>query len=121
MATTIRSKIDNELTSRVGKWFTVRQIQNKLRINPSTLKPLIMKYAREHVLLRRKVKGTRRSVEFSPAARNAGAFKQVLSKNMPYRNLGHSSSRRSPSQTSSSRRTTSRRTTSRRTTSRSRR
>ena len=101
MATTIRSRIDNELTSRVGKWFTVRQIQNKLRINPSTLKPLIMKYARERVLLRRKVKGTRRSVEFSPAARNASAFKQVLTRNMPYRNLGHSSSRHTSSRRSS--------------------
>lgn len=114
MATTIRSKIDNELTSRVGKWFTVRQIQNKLRINPSTLKPLIMKYAREKVLLRRKVKGTRRSVEFSPAARNAAAFKQVLTRNMPYRNLGHSSSRRSSSTSHKSHSRTSRRSTSRR-------
>lgn len=88
MATTIRAKVDNELTKKVGKWFTVREIQDKLKINPSTLKPLIMKYARENVLRRRKVKGTPRSVEFSPAAGSASSFKALLEKNMPYRNLG---------------------------------
>jgi len=85
---TIRAKVDRELTNRVGRWFTVRQIQDKLRINPSTLKPLIMKYARERVLVRRKVKGTARSVEFSPAAGSATTFQQVLKRHMPYRNLG---------------------------------
>ena len=90
MATTIRCKIDTELTKKVGKWFTVREIQDKLKINPSTLKPLIMKYARENVLRRRHVKGTPRSVEFSPAASNVNSFKALLSKNMPYRNLGAS-------------------------------
>lgn len=91
MTTTIRSKVDRELTNRIGKWFTVREIQDKLRINPSTLKPLIMKYARERVLVRRKVKGTARSVQFSPAATSANTFKQVLFKHMPYRNFGSSS------------------------------
>ena len=86
----IRAKVDKELTNRVGKWFTVRQIQDKLRINPSTLKPLIMKYAREKVLVRRKVKGTARSVEFSPAANSINTFKAVLVRHMPYRNFGGS-------------------------------
>lgn len=87
MGQTIRAKVDGELTRRIGTWFTVRQIQDKLRINPSTLKPLIMKYARENVLRRRHVKGTARSVEFSPAAGSATSFKQVLFRHMPYRNL----------------------------------
>lgn len=87
MATTIRARVDNELTRRVGKWFTVREIQDKLRINPSTLKPLIMKYAREHLLRRRHVKGTARSVEFSPAANSIKSFQSLLTKHMPYRNL----------------------------------
>jgi len=86
MATaSIRARIDRELTSRVGKWFTVRQIQDKLKINPSTLKPLIMKYARERVLVRRKVKGTARSVEFSPAASSITNFHKALVRFMPYR------------------------------------
>lgn len=85
---TIRAKVDKELTNRVGKWFTVREIQEKLRINPATLKPLIMKYAREKVLVRRKVKGTARSVQFSPAANNATKFQAMLVSNMPYRNTG---------------------------------
>lgn len=84
---TIRSKVDTELTRHVGRWFTVRQIQNKLKINPSTLKPLIMKYAREKLLKRRHIKGTARSVEFSPAAGSTTAFKQLLNSNMPYRNF----------------------------------
>lgn len=87
MTNTIRAKVDNELTRRVGTWFTVREIQDKLQINPSTLKPLIMKYARERVLRRRHVKGTARSVEFSPAAGSQNSFKALLVKNMPYRNL----------------------------------
>ena len=74
MATTVRSRVDSELTNRVGSWFTVREIQDKLRINPSTLKPLIMKYARESLLRRRSVRGTARSVQFSPAARNTAEF-----------------------------------------------
>ncbi len=93
MATTIRAKVDGELTKRVGKWFTVREIQDKLCINPSTLKPLIMKYARESVLRRRHVKGTARSVEFSPAAANVNSFKAMLERFMPYRNLGAKTSR----------------------------
>lgn len=91
MAITIRAKVDNELTNRVGSWFTVREIQDKLRINPSTLKPLIMKYARERLLRRRQVRGTARSVQFSPAARNANEFKKLLVNSMPYRNLGGTS------------------------------
>lgn len=87
MSISIRAKIDAELTKRVGKWFTVRQIQNKLRVNQSTLKPLIMRYAREHVLLRRHVKGTARSVEFSPATGSTTNFKTMLVKMMPYRNV----------------------------------
>ena len=85
MSNSIRLRIDRELTSRVGKWFTVRQIQDKLKVNPSTLKPLIMKYAREKVLVRRRVKGTARAVEFSPRAANVTKFQQVLVNNMPYR------------------------------------
>jgi hypothetical protein len=91
MGTTIRARIDGELTRRVGKWFTVREIQDRLKVNPSTLKPLIMKYARERVLRRRSVKGTARSVQFSPAANSVNAFKQILVKNMPYRNLSAAS------------------------------
>ncbi|MBX7138709.1 MAG: hypothetical protein K1X83_12065 [Oligoflexia bacterium] len=85
MKTSIRARIDKELTSKVGKWFTVREIQRKLGINPATLKPLIMKYAREKVLVRRRIRGTARAVEFSPAARNAAKFRSVLTDFMPYR------------------------------------
>ena len=88
---TIRAKVDRELTNRVGKWFTVRQIQDKLRINPSTLKPLLMKYARENVLKRRKVKGTARAVEFTPAATSSNTFQAVLTRFMPYRNFSSTS------------------------------
>jgi len=87
MGKTIRARVDEELGRRVGKWFTVREIQDKLKINPSTLKPLIMRYARENLLKRRAVKGTARSVEFTPASKSQTAFKQLLVKNMPYRNL----------------------------------
>lgn len=87
MATTIRLKIDSELTRRVGKWFTVREIQDKLRVNPATLKPLLMRYARENVLRRRSVKGTARSVQFSPATSNLATFKKMLNRVMPYRNF----------------------------------
>jgi len=82
---TIRAKVDTELARRVGTWFTVREIQDKLKINPSTLKPLMMKYARENVLRRRQVKGTARSVEFSPAAQSPTAFQTLLLEAMPYR------------------------------------
>jgi DNA-binding MarR family transcriptional regulator len=92
MAKTIRARVDEELSRRVGKWFTVREIQDKLKVNPSTLKPLIMRYARENVLKRRAVKGTARSVEFTPAAKNMNAFRQMLVKNMPYREMTPSSS-----------------------------
>ena len=83
--TTIRAKVDSELTRRIGTWFTVREIQRKLRINPSTLKPLIMRYARERVLKRRQIKGTARSVEFSPAATNSKEFANLIIQAMPYR------------------------------------
>ena len=117
MATSIRSKVDTELTRRVGKWFTVREIQDKLRINPSTLKPLIMKYARENVLRRRHVKGTARSVQFTPAAPSIRAFQALLVRNMPYRNL--TGSRSGITSKTTGRRTTGR--TSRSTRSKSRR
>ena len=87
MATSIRAKIDAELTKHVGKWFTVRQIQNRLAVEQSTLKPLIMRYARENVLRRRHIKGTARSVEFSPASGNTSKFKNMLVNLMPYRNV----------------------------------
>ena len=82
---TIRARVDTEIARRVGTWFTVREIQDKLKINPSTLKPLIMKYARENVLRRRHVKGTARSVEFSPASQSMMAFQELLLGAMPYR------------------------------------
>ena len=94
MMTTIRSQVDEELTRRVGTWFTVRQIQDRLRINPSTLKPLIMKYARDRVLRRRKVKGTARSVEFSPSVGSTNRFKKLLVDNMPYRSPSESRAKR---------------------------
>lgn len=87
MAMTVRAKIDTELTRRVGKWFTVRDLQDKLGVKAVTLKPLIMKYARENLLKRRNVKGTSRAVQFSPAASNLKSFMQLMAKNMPYRNL----------------------------------
>ena len=110
MVMTIRAKVDTELTRRVGKWFTVREIQDKLRINPSTLKPLIMKYARENVLRRRHVKGTARSVQFSPAAGSITSFKTLLERHMPYRNLqaaakkGKATSKKSSKKKSTSKR-----------------
>lgn len=91
MASTIRSKVDTELTRRVGQWFTVRDIQNKLKINPATLKPLLMKYARENLLRRRHVKGTARSVQFSPAANSRASFEALINRNMPYRNFSPTS------------------------------
>jgi len=87
MGKTIRARVDEELSRRVGKWFTVREIQDKLKINPSTLKPLIMRYARENLLKRRAIRGTARSVEFTPASKSQAGFQQLLVKNMPYRNL----------------------------------
>ncbi|NMC62968.1 MAG: hypothetical protein GYA55_07340 [SAR324 cluster bacterium] len=85
--TTIRARIDTELTRRVGTWFTVREIQKKLRVNPATLKPLIMKYAREKVLKRRRVTGTSRSVEFTPNANNQKAFQKLVVCKTPYRDI----------------------------------
>ena len=102
MSMSIRAKIDAELTKHISKWFTVRQIQNKLRVAQSTLKPLIMRYARENVLRRRHIKGTARSVEFSPATGKPTTFKTMLVNMMPYRNV---SGRRSASKTSSKSRT----------------
>lgn len=84
---TIRARVDTELTRRIGTWFTVRDIQRKLRINPSTLKPLIMKYARERVLRRRRITGTARSVEFTPAVTNSKAFCNLIVHAMPYREI----------------------------------
>lgn len=81
----IRSRIDSELARRVGSWFTVREIQDKLRVHPSTLKPLIMKYARERVLRRRRISGTARSVEFSPNADTPASFGRLVVRNTPYR------------------------------------
>ena len=83
----VRAIIDTELTRQVGKWFTVREIQDRLQVNPSTLKPLIMRYARENVLRRRSVKGTARSVQFSPASANLKKFETMLAGLMPYRNV----------------------------------
>ena len=87
MSATIRAKVDTELSRRIGTWFTVREIQDKLNIKQATLKPLIMKYARESLLKRRHVRGTARSVQFTPAAKNASLFKNMLLDKMPYRNL----------------------------------
>lgn len=87
MIATVRGKIDGELTKRIGQWFTVREIQDKLHVNPATLKPLIMRYARESVLKRRKVKGTARAVQFSPGVANRAEFKQLLDGAIPYRNF----------------------------------
>jgi hypothetical protein len=85
MSGDIRFRVDSELTKRVGTWFTVREIQESLKINPATLKPLLMKYARENLLRRRHVKGTARSVQFSPAAGNKNTFCALIGRNMPYR------------------------------------
>ena len=87
MSATIRAKVDTELSRRIGTWVTVREIQDKLHIKQATLKPLIMKYARESLLKRRHVRGTARSVQFTPAAKNASLFKNMLLDKMPYRNL----------------------------------
>ena len=85
MSGDIRFRVDSELTKRVGTWFTVREIQETLKINPATLKPLLMKYARENLLRRRHVKGTARSVQFTPAAGNKNTFCALIGRNMPYR------------------------------------
>jgi hypothetical protein len=103
---TIRAKVDTELTNRVGKWFTVREIQDKLKVKSSTLKPLIMKYAREKLLRRRSIRGTARSVEFSPITTNAKNFSSLLKNKMPYRNLGGSKTTRLSAAKKSSTRTT---------------
>ena len=91
MTSTVRGRIDGELSKRIGQWFTVREIQDKLHVNPATLKPLIMRYARESVLRRRKMNGTARSVQFSPAARKIGDFRELLIDAIPYRNFRHRS------------------------------
>src|SRR3990167_4387040 len=88
MAITVRSRIDSELTRRVGSWFTVSELQSKLRVNSSTLKPLIMRYARDSILRRRRVRGASRSVEFSPAAGSTREFQTLLGQYMPYRRKG---------------------------------
>lgn len=85
---TVRSKIDSEITKRVGSWFTVRELQSKLRVSNSTLKPLIMRYARDQILRRRRVKGVARAVEFSPAARNIKEFQSIMDQYMPYKAKG---------------------------------
>lgn len=84
-ATTVRARIDGELSRQIGKWFTLRQMQDKLKINQATLKRLILRYASESVLRRRKVKGTARAVEFSPAAANLNGFQKLLINKMPAR------------------------------------
>ena len=89
---TVRERVDSEIIRRVGKWFTVREFQDKLSINPSTLKPLIMKYARQRLLKRRQVKGTARAVQFTAAAGSVAGFKKLLLKNMPYRPFRNRSS-----------------------------
>ncbi|HMO02417.1 MAG TPA: hypothetical protein PKD37_05800 [Oligoflexia bacterium] len=87
MAQSVRAKVDAEITRHIGKWFTVRQIQEKTRVSPATLKPLIMKYARENLLKRRHVKGTARSVQFTPAAAKVATFQTMLTDFRPYRNV----------------------------------
>ncbi len=85
---TVRGKIDSEITKRVGSWFTVRDLQEKLRVENSTLKPLIMRYARDQILRRRKVKGEARSVQFSPAAGSTKEFQALMNQYMPYKTNG---------------------------------
>ncbi len=119
-ASTVRGRIDSEITRRVGKWFTVREIQDKLNVNPSTLKPLIMKYAREKLLRRRSVRGTARSVEFSPAANSVSAFQTILSSKMPYRNFSETRSAATKSKKSTSKKSTKRSTSKKKTASKRR-
>ncbi len=100
---TVRARIDSEITRHVGKWFTVRKIQDKLKVNPATLKPLIMKYARQKLLKRRSIKGTARAVEFSPISNSTSSFQSILLAKMPYRNFrGASKTSTSKSSKSSS-------------------
>lgn len=84
---TIRERVDAELSKRVGTWFTLREIQEAVRVNPATLKPMIMKYAKENILRRRAVRGAARAVQFSPASSSKSGFKTLLTKTHPYRNF----------------------------------
>jgi hypothetical protein len=85
---TVRGKIDSEITKNVGKWFSVSDLQKKLKVENSTLKPLIMRYARDQILVRRKVKGEARAVQFSPAAKNVKEFQNLMNQYMPYKTSG---------------------------------
>jgi len=85
---TVRGKIDSAITKQVGKWFTVRDLQQKLKVENSTLKPLIMRYARDQILVRRKVKGEARAVQFSPAAKTVKEFENLMNQYMPYKTSG---------------------------------
>lgn len=85
---TVRGKIDSAITKQVGKWFTVRDLQQKLNVENSTLKPLIMRYARDRILVRRKVKGEARAVQFSPAAKSIKEFEVLMGNYMPYKTSG---------------------------------
>jgi hypothetical protein len=85
---TVRGKIDSAITKQVGKWFTVRDLQQKLKVENSTLKPLIMRYARDQILVRRKVKGEARAVQFSPAAKSVKEFENLMNQYMPYKTSG---------------------------------
>ncbi len=85
---TVRGKIDSAITKQVGKWFTVRDLQEKLEVENSTLKPLIMRYARDQILVRRKVKGEARAVQFSPAAKSVKEFENLMNQYMPYKTSG---------------------------------
>lgn len=85
---TVRGKIDSAITKQVGKWFTVSDLQSKLKVENSTLKPLIMRYARDQILVRRKVKGEARAVQFSPAAKSIKEFENLMANYMPYKTKG---------------------------------
>lgn len=85
---TVRGKIDSAITKQVGKWFTVSDLQAKLKVENSTLKPLIMRYARDQILVRRKVKGESRAVQFSPAAKSTKEFETLMANYMPYKTKG---------------------------------
>jgi hypothetical protein len=85
---TVRGKIDSAITKQVGKWFTVSDLQAKLKVENSTLKPLIMRYARDQILVRRKVKGEARAVQFSPAAKSTKEFEILMANYMPYKTKG---------------------------------
>lgn len=119
--TSIRSKIDNEIARHCGGWFTVRQIQDKLKVNMATLKPLIMKYARESLLKRRKVNGTARSVQFTPASNNTTKFQAILQSRMPYREATATKNAKASKKATKTAKKTTRKTTTKKNTSKSRR